>query len=377
MKRISCEMCGSSDFIKTDGLYQCNHCGTKYSVEEARKLLVEGTVKIDNSQKLINLYTVARQARDSDDAESAAKYYDMIMQEDPGSWEATFYNVYFRAMQTIVMYIASAANSVRNCLDTVFSLINYNVDDITTQKAVVTEVFQRVSTIGAILESNARSTFMSSADNLLGTYDEAADAFIEYVQEYYSRSQAVNEMFFVLGDLIERDFSSDSNMQKLAVTSWKEGIQYWVNDYKVVDTHKDDRIRMEQEYGAKIRKYEVSYRFPEPNYIGFPLDFIKLMNKQSSRSTSSGGGCYVATVVYGSYDCPQVWTLRRFRDYKLSEKWYGRIFIRAYYVISPTLVKWFGNTEWFKMIWKGRLDRMVENLKAEGIEDTPYLDKKW
>lgn len=26
-------------------------------------------------------------------------------------------------------------------------------------------------------------------------------------------------------------------------------------------------------------------------------------------------GCYVATCVYGSYDCPEVWTLRRFRDY--------------------------------------------------------------
>ncbi|MFR9028073.1 MAG: DUF2726 domain-containing protein [Clostridium sp.] len=25
-------------------------------------------------------------------------------------------------------------------------------------------------------------------------------------------------------------------------------------------------------------------------------------------------GCYIATAVYGSYDCPQVWVLRRFRD---------------------------------------------------------------
>ena len=25
-------------------------------------------------------------------------------------------------------------------------------------------------------------------------------------------------------------------------------------------------------------------------------------------------GCYVATAVYGSYDCPEIWTLRRFRD---------------------------------------------------------------
>ena len=54
--------------------------------------------------------------------------------------------------------------------------------------------------------------------------------------------------------------------------------------------------------------------------------------------------CYVATAVYGSYDCPEVWILRRYRDYTLAETWYGRAFIHTYYAISPTLVKWFGHT---------------------------------
>lgn len=53
-------------------------------------------------------------------------------------------------------------------------------------------------------------------------------------------------------------------------------------------------------------------------------------------------GCYIATAVYGSYDCPEVWTLRRFRDNTLDRTWYGRAFIRAYYAVSPTLVRWFG-----------------------------------
>ena len=93
--------------------------------------------------------------------------------------------------------------------------------------------------------------------------------------------------------------------------------------------------------------------------------------------TVKKSGCYVATAVYGSYDCPQVWTLRRFRDYTLAETWYGRAFIKTYYAISPTLVKWFGHTEWFKKMWKGKLDRMVAKLKAEGFEYTPYEDRKW
>ena len=88
-------------------------------------------------------------------------------------------------------------------------------------------------------------------------------------------------------------------------------------------------------------------------------------------------GCYVATCVYDSYDCPQVWTLRRFRDDTLGFTWYGRLFIRTYYAISPTLVKWFGKTNWFKKLWRGRLDRMVAKLQSNGVEDTPYEDKIW
>ena len=63
-------------------------------------------------------------------------------------------------------------------------------------------------------------------------------------------------------------------------------------------------------------------------------------------------GCYIATCVYGSYDCPEVWTLRRFRDDTLSKTCLGRLFIRVYYAISPTIIKWFGHTKWFQMFWK-------------------------
>ena len=94
-------------------------------------------------------------------------------------------------------------------------------------------------------------------------------------------------------------------------------------------------------------------------------------------NTMNSGGCYIATAVYGSYDCPQVWTLRRFRDYTLAKTWYGRTFIRLYYAISPTLVKWFGKTEWFRNLWKPKLDRLVNKLTAKGVENTRYNDKIW
>ena len=95
----------------------------------------------------------------------------------------------------------------------------------------------------------------------------------------------------------------------------------------------------------------------------------------SGKKLSSG--CYVATCVYGSYDCPEVWTLRRYRDNTLAETWYGRAFIRTYYSVSPTIVKLFGDTKWFKKMWREKLDKMIADLQAKGVENTPYQDKNW
>ncbi len=85
-------------------------------------------------------------------------------------------------------------------------------------------------------------------------------------------------------------------------------------------------------------------------------------------------GCYVATCVYGSYDCPEVWTLRRYRDNKLAKSVLGRAFIRCYYAVSPTVVKIFGKTKLFQNFWRARLDRMVQRLNAQGFSSERYQD---
>ena len=77
-----------------------------------------------------------------------------------------------------------------------------------------------------------------------------------------------------------------------------------------------------------------------------PAKNVKSLNKTQKK------GCYVATCVYGSYDCPEVWTLRRYRDFTLDETWYGRVFIKVYYAISPIFVKYFGDTSYFECILK-------------------------
>ena len=101
-------------------------------------------------------------------------------------------------------------------------------------------------------------------------------------------------------------------------------------------------------------------------------EFAQVEEKQKKKK-----GCYVATCAYGSYDCPEVWTLRRFRDCVLAKTWYGRLFILAYYFVAPKLVRVFGNSEWFKNIWRNYLDNKVEKLNNLGFENTPYDDLEW
>ena len=98
---------------------------------------------------------------------------------------------------------------------------------------------------------------------------------------------------------------------------------------------------------------------------------------QNGRPASGSSGCYIATAIYGSYDCPQVWTLRRYRDNKLAKSWYGRAFIQCYYIMSPLFVRWFGNKKWFQSFWRQKLDNKVLQLNAAGTLNTPYNDKQW
>ena len=91
-------------------------------------------------------------------------------------------------------------------------------------------------------------------------------------------------------------------------------------------------------------------------------------------NTGKSGGCYIATAVYGSYDCHQVWTLRRFRDNKLKNSLFGRIFIKLYYGISPKLVECFGNNTFFIGFWRKYLDKKIIKLRNKGYSQDRYFD---
>ena len=353
MKQLTCEMCGSTDLMKQDGVYICQTCGTKYSVEEAKKMMVEGTVdvsgstvKVDISDEVEKLYQIARRAKDENNSENAAKYYDMILIKDPTSWEASFYAVYFKAIDCKIAQIQSAGRSVYNCVDTVLKLIKDNVKEKDEQIKAIQEVALSCKLISDMLYNAAKNHFDGIDFQIRSNYKN----------EVINNCNAATTVMIKLGDNIDLLFGDYEELHSVVVSAWKDSIGKINGTTKYYDL-KEGSQNIIMQYVAKVQKYDSSYQAPTVN--------------------TSSGGCYVATAVYGSYDCPEVWTLRRYRDTTLAETWYGRTFVRTYYAVSPTLVKWFGHTEWFKRMWKGKLDRIVEKLHSNGVEDTPYEDINW
>lgn len=62
----------------------------------------------------------------------------------------------------------------------------------------------------------------------------------------------------------------------------------------------------------------------------------------SSVDASGGGGCFIATAAFGSYRVPEVILLRKFRDRILLTNGPGRLFVRFYYRVSPSIADFIG-----------------------------------
>lgn len=108
MNAIQCEMCGSADLLKQDGVYVCQHCGMKYSPEEVRKMMIEGTVdvkgtvQIDNTAFIHKYLANARRALQKQDWDEVEKYYNMVEQNVPDNMEAVFFSAFGKTMSSMV-----------------------------------------------------------------------------------------------------------------------------------------------------------------------------------------------------------------------------------------------------------------------------------
>lgn len=93
-------------------------------------------------------------------------------------------------------------------------------------------------------------------------------------------------------------------------------------------------------------------------------DQVTTITRKMNEKNNSNG-CYIATMVYGDYDHPQVLVLRDFRDSVLRKSMLGRAFIRFYYRYSPTWVKHLKGHKKFNAVIRSILDKFIKVYKHE------------
>lgn len=127
-----------------------------------------------------------------------------------------------------------------------------------------------------------------------------------------------------------------------------------------------------QKLGIKTATPSYSSRTTEPTYqrSGYepasptPTP-VSSYSDDTNNTPKKKEGCYIATAVYGSYDAPEVITLRRFRDETLKKSFFGRLFIKVYYTLSPPIAKRLKNARRVNSCVKKLLDKLVNKLQSK------------
>lgn len=103
MKKIVCELCEGTEFTKEGGMFVCQGCGTKYSVEEAKSMMreVEGSAPVStgapvtavpmgnpNQQQIDNMLLLATTAFEANNNQEAENYCNQVIALDAMNYKA-------------------------------------------------------------------------------------------------------------------------------------------------------------------------------------------------------------------------------------------------------------------------------------------------
>ena len=231
MAIISCPECGKQ---VSDRAVSCPECGCPISAAPV--------VAVQNSgDEVKKLLVLARRARESSDSKNAKRYYDQILDKDPGNWEAIFYTVYFEATECKIMHISSAANSVANCIYSTFAAISDLKDEDEQEEALDTVC------VAALVIA---TMFVNSAVNHYNQFSTTTNAFSECANRVVASGNIYSEiedgLKAVFPDLKKRL----ANHQKLYVSFLNSNYR-WYNSTFLGRT----KGRLDEEIGNVYPEY--------------------------------------------------------------------------------------------------------------------------
>ncbi|MBR5479413.1 MAG: hypothetical protein IKU84_04480 [Clostridia bacterium] len=338
MKKLQCEMCGSGEFVKDGDFFVCQSCGMKYTTETAQKMMIEGTVNVegtvtvDKSADLAKFYEIARRAREDGNNETAAQYYNMILAQEPTSWEAYFYATYFKALQCKIAGIGNAAVSITNSLESVFQLINKNESE---KLSCINEVVRKCTEAVDLLYLNEKNHYDGIDQSIKD----------QYTAGYIATVQNIITILYVAGDCIEKIFA-DSEIKKYAVDLWKSTNEKYSN---MSGSASQSGGLLIDTYAIKVGKYD----------IGYLRERCRHVRATTENSYQAGVGCAIPLgIIMGLFFGGFLWVVLAVSEVSMSTCWGWSIGVAVVTMLCVTMGK----------ISDEKSDKKKSNARADLLE---------
>ena len=301
-------------------------------------------------------------AVESDNWEEVAKYATQLLEEDPSDYESWFYKG--ASAGWVSRHIDDPSKEMMNCFRNAFA--NSSKED--TQ-----EVIELFATKGVeLLDALARGSrgfaqehgYLNVGDMLMNGWQ--ADTMNGHISKIFGFLKCAH----LLTEINRKDKvdklnpAIDAYFLKLSSYLYTkipfEGTITKKNPFNLMDTTFQFVYDPNSEIGLEIepRIDEIIDTYKNGGYEQDLLDNYGLTesNFESPRTgtedpEAGGGGCFVATAVYGTEDHFDLIVLRSFRDNFLSNYYLGKKFIASYYKYGPNFARKVSKSSFLKGVF--------------------------
>lgn len=194
MKKIVCELCESTDFVKDGGMFVCQGCGTKYTAEEAKGMMreVEGAAPVSsgtpvssatmgnpNQQQIENILILASTAYEASNLQEAENYCNKAIELDATSYKAWFLKGKAVGWSSTIekLRIEEAAHSFCKAID-------FAPED--ERDSIKDEAVEEIQKLGLALMGTRKNRFVvspqSEADSFKSDMKTIRDALVVLLQ---------------------------------------------------------------------------------------------------------------------------------------------------------------------------------------------------
>ena len=348
---ISCESCGAElSLPKGDTSITCGFCDTlnKPDLEN---------LKPQNKTKVMMFNAV-----ESDNWEEVGKYATQLLEDDPSDYESWFYKG--ASAGWVSRHIDDPSKEMMNCFRNAFA---------NSSKEDTEEVIELFATKGVdLLDALARGSrgfaqehgYLDVGDMLSNSWQ--ADIMNGHISKIFGFLKCAH----LLTEINRKDKvdklnpAIDAYFLKLSSYLYTkipfEGTFTNKNPFNLMDATFQFVYDPDSEIGLEIepRIDEIIDTYKNGGYEQDLLDNYGLTesNFESPRAgtedpEAGGGGCFVATAVYGTEDHFDLIVLRSFRDNFLSNYYLGKKFIASYYKYGPNFARKVSKSSFLKGVF--------------------------